>query len=164
MRLCCNCFEKLLDREIVCPICDSNITLDNNQTKQFYCLLNDVRKAGEFRKRFLKKNSKYELVFRYIEYREEHPINNNCNKPEVLGFANNKISNESHEEYWKRINEHTINKPNSTKLMVECPYCHSTNTKKISNLSKAGSVALFGIFALEKTSKQWHCNHCNSDF
>lgn len=47
---------------------------------------------------------------------------------------------------------------------VECPYCHSKDTKKISNLSKAGSVALFGIFALGKTSKQWHCNQCNSDF
>jgi len=47
---------------------------------------------------------------------------------------------------------------------VECPYCHSNDTKKISGLSKAGSVALFGIFALGKTSKQWHCNNCNSNF
>lgn len=47
---------------------------------------------------------------------------------------------------------------------AECPYCHSKDTKKISNLSKAGSVALFGVFALGKTSKQWHCNQCNSDF
>lgn len=47
---------------------------------------------------------------------------------------------------------------------AECPYCHSKNTKKISGLSKASSVALFGIFALGKTTKQWHCNQCNSDF
>lgn len=53
---------------------------------------------------------------------------------------------------------------NSKEKIVECPYCHSKNTKKISGLSKAGSVALFGIFALGKTSKQWHCNQCNSDF
>ena len=52
----------------------------------------------------------------------------------------------------------------NTKPVVECPYCHSKDTKKISNLSKAGSIALFGIFALGKTSKQWHCNSCNSDF
>lgn len=50
------------------------------------------------------------------------------------------------------------------KPTVECPYCHSTNTKKISGLSKAGSVALWGVFALGKTSKQWHCNNCDSDF
>lgn len=50
------------------------------------------------------------------------------------------------------------------KPSVECPYCHSTDTKKISGLSKAGSIALFGVFALGKTSKQWHCNQCKSDF
>lgn len=47
---------------------------------------------------------------------------------------------------------------------VKCPYCHSTNTKKISTLSKAGSVALFGIFSIGKVSKEWHCNNCNSNF
>lgn len=47
---------------------------------------------------------------------------------------------------------------------AECPYCHSKNTKKISGLSKAGNVALFGVFAVGKVSKQWHCNNCKSDF
>jgi hypothetical protein len=47
---------------------------------------------------------------------------------------------------------------------ITCPYCKSTNTKKISGLSKAVNVGLFGIFALGKTTKQWHCNNCNSDF
>lgn len=163
MRLCCNCFEELLDRETVCPICDNNVTLDNNQTKHFYCLLNDVRKASEFRKRFLKKNSKYELVFRYIEYREEHPINKNCTRPKVLGFTNNKINNESHEEYWKRINQHTINKSTSVSQTVECPYCHSNDTKKINITSRVISTSFFGLGS-KKIGKQWHCNHCNSDF
>lgn len=47
---------------------------------------------------------------------------------------------------------------------AECPYCHSKNTKKISGLSKAGSVALWGVFAVGKVNKQWHCNNCKSDF
>lgn len=47
---------------------------------------------------------------------------------------------------------------------VECPYCHSRNTKKISALSKAGSVAFLGVFSLGKVAKQWHCNNCKSDF
>lgn len=47
---------------------------------------------------------------------------------------------------------------------AECPYCHSKNTKKISGLSKAGSVAMFGVFAVGKVGKQWHCNNCKSDF
>lgn len=47
---------------------------------------------------------------------------------------------------------------------ITCPYCQSTNTKKISGLSKAMSVGLFGIFALGKTTKQFHCNNCGADF
>lgn len=47
---------------------------------------------------------------------------------------------------------------------AECPYCHSKNTMKISGLSKAGSVALWGVYAMGKVSKQWHCNNCKSDF
>lgn len=48
--------------------------------------------------------------------------------------------------------------------VVECPYCHLTDTKKITGISKMGSVALWGIFAAGKVSKQWHCNKCKSDF
>ena len=47
---------------------------------------------------------------------------------------------------------------------IECPYCHATNVKKISIGSKAAHTALFGIFSIGRNSKQWHCNHCNSDF
>lgn len=46
----------------------------------------------------------------------------------------------------------------------QCIYCKSTNIKKISTTSKVGSVALFGIFGMGKTTKQFHCNNCNSDF
>ncbi len=41
---------------------------------------------------------------------------------------------------------------------VKCPYCGSTNVKRISAFAK------FGIFALGKNSKQWHCQKCDSDF
>lgn len=49
------------------------------------------------------------------------------------------------------------------KATVECPYCHSVNTKKITTTSKVVNTALFGIFGT-KRHKQWHCNQCNSDF
>lgn len=51
----------------------------------------------------------------------------------------------------------------SFKPTVRCPYCNSTNTKKISTLSRMGSFATFG-FAGKKVGKQWHCNNCKSDF
>lgn len=54
--------------------------------------------------------------------------------------------------------------PNPNRTVVECPYCHSTNTKKITNTSKAVHTALFGIFSMGRNSKNFHCNKCGSDF
>lgn len=51
--------------------------------------------------------------------------------------------------------------PNDNK--VTCPYCHSTDVSKISTLGRAASVGVFGL-ASKKIGKQWHCNHCKSDF
>lgn len=50
------------------------------------------------------------------------------------------------------------------KYLPRCPVCQSTNIRKISGISKAGSAALFGLFAVGKVSKQWHCNNCKSEF
>lgn len=50
------------------------------------------------------------------------------------------------------------------KFGVECPYCHATNVRKITTTSKVAHTAVFGIFSVGRNSKQWHCNHCNSDF
>lgn len=50
-----------------------------------------------------------------------------------------------------------------TKPVITCPYCKSTNTKKLSSLSRALSAGLFGLGS-SKIGKQWHCNSCGSDF
>lgn len=46
---------------------------------------------------------------------------------------------------------------------VKCPYCQSTDTKKISGTSRFMSTGIFGL-ASKKIGKQWHCNKCKSDF
>lgn len=45
----------------------------------------------------------------------------------------------------------------------KCPTCQSTDIKKISGLSKAGNVVMWGIFS-RKVHKQWHCNNCDSEW
>lgn len=50
------------------------------------------------------------------------------------------------------------------KKLIRCPYCNSYKVQKISTMSKIGSVALFGVFAVGKVAKEWHCNDCKSDF
>lgn len=46
---------------------------------------------------------------------------------------------------------------------VQCPYCGSNYTKKISVGRRLFSVGTFGL-ASGKVGKQWHCNNCKSDF
>lgn len=49
------------------------------------------------------------------------------------------------------------------KNIPKCPTCGSPNIKKISVLSKAASVALWGLFS-RKVRKQWHCDNCGSEW
>lgn len=44
-----------------------------------------------------------------------------------------------------------------------CPYCKSTNIKKISTSSRMLSTGFWGLGS-GKVGKQWHCNQCGSDF
>jgi len=52
---------------------------------------------------------------------------------------------------------------NNSNPTIECPYCHSTNTKKITTTSKVLNTTIWGFFGT-KRFKEWHCNECGSDF
>lgn len=47
--------------------------------------------------------------------------------------------------------------------LPHCPYCNSTNIKKIGIGGRALSAWTLGL-AGSKIGKQWHCNNCKSDF
>ena len=65
-------------------------------------------------------------------------------------------------EYEKSLDEFAEAQRPSTPT-VTCPYCQSTDTKKISGTSRWVSTGLFGL-ASSKVGKQWHCRKCGSDF
>lgn len=67
------------------------------------------------------------------------------------------------EAYSKRVNYKPFNYDDLGNSGVQCPYCHSNKTRKISDFSKAVNTAVFGIFG-NKRRYQWHCNSCGSDF
>lgn len=51
----------------------------------------------------------------------------------------------------------------SVKNVPKCPTCQSTDIKRISALSKAGSVFMWGLLS-QKVKKQWHCNNCSYEW
>lgn len=53
--------------------------------------------------------------------------------------------------------------PKQSQPTITCPYCNSTNCKKLGAISRGVSFGLFG-FGSGKIGKQWHCNSCKSDF
>lgn len=71
-------------------------------------------------------------------------------------IENNKQTQQQIQQQAKIQKQSEVNIP-------KCPTCGSTNIQKISGLSKAGSVALWGIFS-RKVHKQWHCNECGSEW
>ena len=92
-------------------------------------------------------------------------FSNNDRKTSICqecGFCEDLFISEELLKKWEQ--EKTQIEQKNSKPIVECPYCHSIDTNKISSLSKAGRVALFGIFAVGKTTKQFHCNTCKADF
>ncbi len=45
----------------------------------------------------------------------------------------------------------------------QCPYCHSYNIVRVTNVDKAVNTAVFGILG-QKRKYQWHCNNCKTYF
>lgn len=70
---------------------------------------------------------------------------------------------ESLKEADRRIEEARKYMKSSSSFSATCPYCKSSDTKKISAAGRMFSAGLFG-FGSKKIGKQWHCNGCGSDF
>lgn len=89
-------------------------------------------------------------------------------------ISNQRIMNDQITEFGECVNcgkmtYHKILNPitsqeKQSKPLIKCPYCQSTNVKKISKSSKLAHGITFGIFAASKLVNQWHCNNCKSDF
>ena len=115
------------------------------------------------------------IIIGYIYYQKKNSklsddfVPSGKTKEEILNdYATiHKVKEIREKEYEQRVEQARIAQANAQaqELLnkVHCPYCNSTNCKKISGVSKATSVAMFGIFS-QKVKRQWHCNNCKSDF
>lgn len=71
-------------------------------------------------------------------------------------------------QYWEKQEQQKIKEElnsKSSKLIVTCPYCQSTNTSKITLTKRAVKVGLFGIFGvIDDAGKTYKCNGCGCKF
>ena len=107
---------------------------------QIYQCPNCGRTYSEFQNVYYCVNCNYKLVNQKNIKEVKHPELSNHDS-HIIGMVND-----------------------STKHQVECPYCNSTNTSKITNTSKAIHTVMFGIFSMGRNSKNFHCNNCSADF
>ncbi len=75
---------------------------------------------------------------------------------EELGAQIEIINSSNNDQYDSYIHEQQLDN------VIQCPTCKSTNVKKISTASKAGSVLMWGVLAAGKVSKTYQCNKCGS--
>ena len=144
-KYCPNCKMNFSESFEECPCCEGQLTIQD---------LN----ASEIMEPDILKMTDEELLLKYKDYLES------------IRQQGCEITDKEFVNGLREGKKDTYRNTNTTILeeqwhpTITCPYCKSTDCKKISGLSKAGSVALWGIFALGKTTKQWHCKNCKSDF
>lgn len=93
-------------------------------------------------------------IFVNEENDKPNKVCEDCGSEDIIFY--NKIDvEEAHKKYDPILNPQ--------KPKIECPYCKSTNTKKIGAVKRSVSFGLLG-FGSGKIGKQWHCNNCKSDF
>ena len=134
--------NEITSLELECEICSNKIEIelpDENISvvKDNYCI---IRNGGKILCKCGNRCQSGTVGYKEIKYPN--------NKSNIIYTSRQPQANTQAQEW--------LNK-------VHCPYCNSTNCKKISGVSKATSVAMFGIFS-QKVKKQWHCNNCKSDF
>lgn len=98
----------------------------------------------------------------YADYLREQE-DPGCIEREYKAWQEKQKEDELNYQAQKRLEQYKLQEDVTAGRRVECPYCHSMNTEKISGVARGVSIYALGI-ASPKIGKQWHCNNCKSDF
>lgn len=160
---CSECGNKVSEYAECCQVCGCPISIiKQGETRINQCAINGVHFDFSKVKQLIDKNEKVEAMKEIV---------NICNMDildaklvvDVIIFNSKEIPADYDEvlERFRNKNQAMAQRMNANK--VSCPYCHSTNVKKIGAVGRLVSVGTLGL-AGSKISKQWHCNGCKSDF
>ena len=142
-----------------CPECSEDVSEYADKCPNCGCPINIIKKYSDEKIKNIRNNLPKKCPICGIDTKTHINDQNECN---VCGYIYDKTEEEL-KEYLNGIKPKTLSKPTPTISLPHCPYCCSTNIKKISGVSKAASVIGFGILS-KKIGKQWYCNNCKSYF
>lgn len=145
-----------------CKKCGRIVRCDNLDEQCDYCssIVSPVpdKYLGGKSRGFIKQDLEQQFIDEYIKSSPEFDQYLFEHRDEDL--FKRRMENKAKLEHGKAVLE---GRDKGNKFGIECPYCHSKDTKKISTTSKVVNTAVWGILGT-KRHKQWHCNKCNSDF
>lgn len=154
MKICIECGRKLFDYDNKCDRCNSTNIITKNEYDK---IILEINNSSFLKKNKLMQNDKYKKIYALIQKpTEQEPI------PEILRYNDNAQS-EYDNEYWERVNNHTINKQLEQSNIPKCPTCGSTNITKIGTFNRMMSTGLFGL-ASGKIGKTMRCKNCGYTF
>lgn len=128
---------------------DSENRYENQDLRDVWCQCTSCREVNTI------SYNKFSLLKpEYVKLKESVEI---CCKG--CGKAVTNLTIPKRPDGWRRLNMWEKEDNHTPK----CPTCSSTNIKKITVISKATSVAMWGVLS-RKVHKQWHCNTCGSEW
>lgn len=164
----CGCLSSSTDRFVICKYCDNDdvVLLTDKMFDDAHAYLKSLPRV-EFEKYLCNplpgrpEKDWLEISVATEEYFQRKYVFSN---PDFDKIKYNNRDRQEKEAFANRIER---NKRDVAAYYghptITCPTCGSTNTKKISGLSKAASVGLFGIFS-QKVKHQFHCNSCGYEW
>ena len=160
-----------------CPDCGNKEPLPENEMNQKHKILHITTKPIYYYSQHKIQFYKEQSIQKYgtdEEWYEVFITTELSNQP-LFNYALYEKSKQRENEYFKRQRElgnndvdresylmrmqGPGNKPSTLKNTPECPTCHSTDVKRISDARKVAGALMFGLFS--KTAKsQFQCNNC----
>lgn len=144
MKLCCKCLNELFDRDTICPICKSDVFIDDETLKR---IKSEIMSANKRKINSLLKYPEYQCVYDYIQKKS------NYKRPDVLELSNDKNVEVAPSLFKKEQNTETTNN------IPKCPTCGSTDLRKINIAERGVSIFALGLLS-KKINKTFECENC----
>ena len=146
-KICKSCGAISFNKEDICPVC--NIPLI---TVPFFTGRKIDNLGGEDRDKYIEEITGQKLNPIMVQKRKDYLKKIYKEQKEILQKRIRKSEESRINEYQQKyLAEHNIH----------CPYCNSTNIRKIGTVNRAVSVGMLGL-ASSKIGKTHKCNDCGS--